>query len=126
MENTTLTKTDGAKYYTNFIVKDDGTLTIGNLDAGNANLKLEAEKVVVNGKVKAKTVKIKASDTSDILIDKELPIEIAGVKKIEAGSAFNFNTATVDVKKSPLHPKFRLQVLSRQHSEISRRLQRQP
>ena len=70
VENTTLTKTDGAKYYTNFIVKDDGTLTIGNLDAGNANLKLEAEKVVVNGKVKAKTVKIKASDTSDILIDK--------------------------------------------------------
>ena len=99
VENTTLTKTNGAKYYTNFIVKDDGTLTIGNLDAGNANLKLEAEKVVVNGKVKAKTVKIKASDTSDMLIDKELPIEIAGVKKIEAGSAFNFNTATVDVKK---------------------------
>ncbi len=99
VENTTLTKTDGANYYTNFIVKDDGTLTIGNLDAGNANLKLEAEKVVVNGKVKAKTVKIKASDTSDVLIDKELPIEIAGVKKIEAGSAFNFNTATVDVKK---------------------------
>ena len=100
MENTKLTKTDGAKYYTNFIVKDDGTLTVGNLDAGNANLKLEAEKVVVNGAVKAKTVKIKALDAAEMLIDTELPVEVAGVQEIKVGNAFNMNTATVDVSKN--------------------------
>ena len=100
VENTKLTKTDGAKYYTNFIVKDDGTLTVGNLDAGNANLKLEAEKVVVNGAVKAKTVKIKALDAAEMLIDTELPVEVAGVQEIKVGNAFNMNTATVDVSKN--------------------------